>query len=170
MPDVEQQFRQLLEAGQFAWAPPDLLLQQQQQQEGGSGGPGAAQLLRPQGEVLEVSCGLFVPDMLTGKLQLQELVMSLDQAYTTWYQQQVRRRGGAGCMCICMCVLGGGGGGRWVRHLAPAAGEELRVCTCGGCRGMLCMLCVSSCGACHYRCCTAPGSEPLTPLCRPLAR
>ena len=46
-------------------------------------------MAHPQAETLDVCCLLYVEGMMTGKQQLQELVMYLDSAYQKHYQQQV---------------------------------------------------------------------------------
>lgn len=85
MPRIEACFREHLNEASFSWLPKPL----------------PAELPHPDADKLDTCCALHLEGLVTNQQQLSELVLSLDTAYQTWYNQQVRIT-----LCLCIPCLG----------------------------------------------------------------
>jgi hypothetical protein len=74
MPQIEEGFRAHLQEAAFSWLPQPL----------------PTELPHPLGDKLDTCCSLHLEGLVSNQQQLSELVLSLDTAYQTWYNQQVQ--------------------------------------------------------------------------------
>lgn len=84
MPQIEGHFRTHLEQASFSWLPQAL----------------PAELPHPLVDSLDTCCSLHLQGLASSPQQLNDLVLSLDAAYQTWYSQQVCHKEQLSSICM----------------------------------------------------------------------